>query len=646
MDFGILSINNFGTIRQLKIDLSKPILHQLKGWNQDVGQSNETGKSTIFNALTWCLYGLYPAVNGKIGDGVVNPSVGNNCLVETPIIKSDRIVYVSRTRKHEIYKNQLFIKTKFTDGNEEEEIFDLGLKNNDASNKAIENIIGMDYQTFLRSHYFAQTGIEPFGLMTDRELKEFFLNKLLDLSWIKSAHESAKKDLNDKEKELQIEEISLENNKAKLIEIESRIEDYKIKEEEWLGNKKIKVDSLKEEINDFYKQKQMIVDKEEEIKKKIKEIHLEMSMLTDGMDWDAVISKIDGKKRPIINNMAKYKNIIESFPTQKEMKVKLNEINDKIGENCSECGSVITKDHLPHLKSFLLSELRNQNKKRRELKPLLISAENELKSLDLEVKAINTKKERNAEKSADYRESKAKLQSLLDVTDVSKIERDILRGEKDLVKLESEISQFTEMIKKEENDLMNTNKDVSEKNINIDSLEKEIININFWIKAFSSQGIQSFVLDGVTQIINRYIAGYMMSLSDGRIQASLNTVNRLKSGEYREKFKLNINNMDGGSFYASLSGGARKRVDIATSLAISDFKRSLSGSELKFLVFDESTSGMDSFWQNRFIEMILEKFRGYSTWFISHQDIEPYYFDETITVTKKNGITMLMEEEI
>lgn len=644
MRVGKVTIRNFARIKEMVIDFSQPLFHQIKGVNEDTGQSNETGKSTILNALSWCFYGTYPATTMKVGDEVINPLVGKNCMVAAELLGDNETHIVTRMQKYDVYKNALKIVQYENGSSASEEVYDLGPKNKDAAQKAIEDIIGMDYQTFLRSHYFAQEGVEAFGAMTDSELKNFFLNKLLDLSWIKSAHELAKQDLSKQEENLRSIQYAIKINEDKYHESLERIGGYQERNEEWLVKHNEELLSIKNELKELKDQKDVIVQNKEKIEKKIKELSVALSMVNDGMDWKSVIAKIDGKMNPLLSQIGQYENTLSRCErSYKELRNKLIEVKNMKGEQCVECGTTITKEHLPHLTMRYKLLLRPVAKEYREAKKGIVGLNNQLKTFRMEKEAIVIKMENNQSKQGEYKELKSRMEALAEMTDTKQINKDIEKSKENYEKKKSEISPFLEMIRGEKEKSREYEQKINQDKKGEESLLKVIKDIQFWVKAFSSQGIQSFILDSVTKVINRYIAEYLLDLSDGRIMASFDTVNKLKSGEWKEKFRLNINNMDGGASYATLSGGAKKRVDLAVALAVSRFKRSLSNKELELLILDESTSGIDNYWTTKVLEMLVEKFRGYSVFFVTHQEVEEFWFDKVITVRKRNGETLLEE---
>ena len=99
MKFGNLSIHNFLSIKDAEIDLSDRGLMLIEGVNQDdpSARSNGAGKSSIVDALSWCLYGK--TARGVSGSDVINKKAGKGCSVTLKINDSGTEYIVVRERK-------------------------------------------------------------------------------------------------------------------------------------------------------------------------------------------------------------------------------------------------------------------------------------------------------------------------------------------------------------------------------------------------------------------------------------------------------------------------------------------------------------------------------------------------------------------
>lgn len=88
----------------------RPGMHFIAGKNWDMGadedESNGAGKSSIFEAIQWCLFGTLS--RGRLpADDVVNNVIGQNCRVMLTYEHEGKTYIVLRTRKDEEYGNGL-----------------------------------------------------------------------------------------------------------------------------------------------------------------------------------------------------------------------------------------------------------------------------------------------------------------------------------------------------------------------------------------------------------------------------------------------------------------------------------------------------------------------------------------------------------
>lgn len=642
MQFGWLVIRNFARVQEIRIDLSGQSLTQVIGNNEDTGKSNESGKTTIFNALSWCLFGRYPTSRANVGDDIVNPITKKNCEVTQEILDDDNTRYtIMRTRRHKDFKNSIIIGECPYGGAVNQMEYDLS---NSDGNDRIVQILGMDYDTFVRAHYFAQEGIVPFGRMTDAKLKEFFLENLIDLAWVRDAHTSVKESMG-------YLEVHLMDNKSKLMRLESsiqdkenRIEELKQKHVQWEEDCLKEIEGYQYEISELKGSIDVIEERKEAVEKKIGELRSAITSFDVGTDWSVVFNKAQQKHKELVSLVGGLEYQVKKAKENYETSIIQSEATESlVGTQCDKCGNSITAANLPYINKELLRLVREAKKSYEAVAPQYSESSQEMKALESEMEGLKTKIQEyndNRLKIKDWENSANQLEMMIDI---SQIEKNILHYENEIEKKKQAMSPYTAMMQQERERIESDSNEMKEVECAIVKIEHELQLNTFWLKAFSSQGIQSYVLDSVTQVLNKLIAEYLMHLSDGRISARLTTVKMNKSGEYRDNFGVEIFNMDGGDTYASLSGGAKKRVDLAISLAISRFVMALQGKELKFIVFDEATTGMDDHWTSKFIEMIIEKFRGYSTWYITHQPIDFFYFDNVITVVKQNGETKIKE---
>jgi len=128
---------------------------------------------------------------------------------------------------------------------------------------------------------------------------------------------------------------------------------------------------------------------------------------------------------------------------------------------------------------------------------------------------------------------------------------------------------------------------------NLDALD-EIKRIEFWKDAYSKSGIPSMLIDQATPLMNKSMKKYLDKLSNGRYIVTFDTLSQNKSGEYKDKFAVNIlDTKTRVNNRKQLSGGQTRLIDIATILTLRDLKKELGEVEFNLFVFDEIFDALD-----------------------------------------------------
>ncbi|KAI0536184.1 P-loop containing nucleoside triphosphate hydrolase protein [Xylaria digitata] len=103
--------------------------------------SNGSGKSTLFEAIVWCQFGRCIRKGLTVGD-VVNDTTGKNCMVSLSFSNGYTI---TRYRKHGTHGNRVVISLHGIDQPQ----FEHGEVR--ATQAAIDELLGIDYETFVRT---------------------------------------------------------------------------------------------------------------------------------------------------------------------------------------------------------------------------------------------------------------------------------------------------------------------------------------------------------------------------------------------------------------------------------------------------------------------------------------------------------------
>ena len=166
--------------------------------------------------------------------------------------------------------------------------------------------------------------------------------------------------------------------------------------------------------------------------------------------------------------------------------------------------------------------------------------------------------------------------------------------------------------------------------LKLDRDEKKIqIKIHeFWKEAFSMSGIPSMLIDEAIPFMNERIAFYLDQIG-GRYQVSFDTVNETKSGEYRDKIKINVlDTVTKANSRKQLSGGQVRIVDIATIFTLRDLQSIIQDMSINIILLDEIFDSLDEA-NISYVSTLLRKMvNSRSINIISHRNIDQIESDE------------------
>lgn len=350
-------------------------------WN--ITGLNGYGKSTIIEAIVWCLFGK--TRQEKVED-VVNRKTKKDCKVSVSFTDEKNTYKVIRYRQHTLHKNNVLIFI-----NDEDKTPHTASE----ANQMIQEILGFNYITFVNSSIFSSTLYKKF-LDADNKDRLIVMENLLDLKQItafyaktkdliketKDSYEEVNLDFTSKHSDLNSLKNSLlqykENAKEKLVSL--KLEKKRLEEEkENLISEKEKLLSI-----DIEKEKKILTDKEyinslkKEYDEKRKNLKPEEKPSNEAIDF---VDKYSGvnfeeeiekekraevllKKQEELNSLIKEKNFeikkIQLDLSNKESKrvlleKEIEELEKKLEETssgfCPTCHQVINKEEIEKQKA-------------------------------------------------------------------------------------------------------------------------------------------------------------------------------------------------------------------------------------------------------------------------------------------------------
>lgn len=631
-----LTIQNFLTIRdQVALDLEDKGLVLVQGDNQDDSSaiSNGAGKSTIGDAICWCLFGT--TARGETGDDIINNKVNKECVVEIIVTDGVKRWYISRGRKHSHYKNNLHIVDLDTG-------YSLTAGTDKLTQEIVEKIIGCSYEVFRAAIYAAQESIPDLPGMTDKFLKQI-VEEAAGITRLIRAHQEAKTHYGVTVAKF-AEFIHQTTTLKKDIEVvKLQRQDYANKSDAWIKSKEEKIAEYKKAISVTSKE---ISDLNSLISFKTSLGLDEKTLIAKMVDLDDTLKQLTAETKAA-DAILKAAEIVESrvaatlkieVTNAKKLIDDLKSINSKVGEPCGECGKPYCEEDLSDIAEIAKKKVSVAKNKIDELKAELESAKLAVKKArdallfltdtDTAIKENNAAKEKILK---DFSEFKTLQQSLAICSTRLTASQLALKSETAtenpyLALYDDANNKVTEW----EADLITVDKtkDLFERN-DLDRAKKAV-------QVFGAAGVRAHILDTVTPYLNERTAHYLATLSDGNINATWNTLTKSKSGELKEKFSIDVMNEKGASRFGGLSGGEKRKVRLSTAMALQDLVASRASNPISLWIADEIDDALDEAGLERLMIILEEKAREKGTvLMISHNSLSDWC-KESITVVKKD----------
>jgi len=645
MKFTTLKIENFLAIGSATIDLADRGLMLVTGENDDPSAvSNGAGKSSLADALCWALYGV--TARGVTGDDVITNSIGNNTRVSIRLVDEKDTYLVVRHRKHAKNKNSLQVFSILPTGDK----VDLSKGTDKMTQETVNKIVGCSYDVFRSAVYAGQEQMPDLPAMTDKQLKllveEAAGTQILDAAYAEARNRVLEAENADKEATYNLKQAQAALSDAK-DSLATTIENG----ENWKGIRKVaieeksvkyalKIDGQKSAKKTYElreKDRPAIETKLEDLKNIKSVIHKEEKQQSD------LERALISATRAVSNTQAQKDAVKEQY---QKAKADYEKIDHQLGCPCSSCSRPITEKELAPLKENSEKLLQSLKLKFAKLKAELDSAqtlENEAQS------ALDVFKASRVDMSAKL----AEIASLRDeLQSIDKVKEEYLAAVRECDRANAEYENaknaenpyealIEKLAKREQVCLENIK--IAEKEIEAQSAKLQILKDARDV--FSPAGVRAHILDEVTPFLNEQTAKYLGILSDGTINANWTTLTRTAKGELREKFTIEVESERGGKSFASISGGEKRKVRIATALALQDLVARRATKPLDLFIGDEIDDALDSAGLERLMSVLEEKATERGTiMVISHASLRDWI--SNIVTMKKVGTVSTMIESV
>lgn len=567
INFEHITIEGFGSIRD-------ELMFQLNDRNINIVRGrNGSGKTTIFNALMWCLYGV------NLKGNIVLSKIPTKKEWQSETFRGTRVRLVLNKdgeqyiiARHIKFKGKTFGLSVSNDLLIYKDDSVLNLQHKNDSQEFIENLLGISSQVFLSSVLFGQR-MKRFIEASPVDKRNLF-ESIFDLGYIDKAKEKAKEKLAEKVSARDVLRTNIETftndislNNRRVSDMTEHIESFQSSISKLLENEIKAREDAQNRLN------QLVL----KTKLSYKEV-LQPEFSTQTLNREYAVQKLT------LDNL--------KFPKP-------------IQDSCNTCGNVLNQTQIKDLESKYnkAHEKYLKDKELCEINLRVLQAELDKTNQFIETQKENVEHNNEVQRVLDFNNHVIKEQANVK-SSIEKNDRNIkdLENQKpkytdaDIEALNNNTNQLTELIQKN--------------NLEIDKLELDIEVYIWWSTVgFSAKGLKSYVLDAALMLLNDSVRKYSSRLGL-RISFYIDVTKASKP------FMTKCFNGDVELDYEEFSGGEKALIDVSTAFAMHDLV--CSSVSFNILIMDEIFEGLDTEGIEDVFDLIRMKSEGKSLFIITH----------------------------
>lgn len=633
MKFLTLEVENFMALANAKVELDQRGLVLIQGVNagDSSAASNGAGKSTLMNSLMWCIYG--ETSHGVKGDDVLSTGHEKNCRVKVTIEDEGKRYAIIRHRKHKEFKNRLIVRGE--DG-------DMTKGKDSLTQEFVERLIGASKEVFMASIYASQEAMPDLPGMSDKNLKTI-VEEAAGVDRLTKAYAIARERANAAAARMETTKTKMDACLSLVELAQNELESAKTSSEAWERDRSERLDVARADLVGaevtLTEVEMELRSLPEQIRDTENAIGKEREKLASKEEHDAKLVRVRGAITDIRASIRITENIQkEAMQRARAFKVKAEEVNTKVGEPCPTCGKAYCVEDLSTVKESFVEQARSEigqaqasatsvTKYQEHLEKAL-KIESSLVASTPDVSAIISRIEQLTKELGTLRHREK---------EVVAVEALVARARSEVDRITKETNPFLAVIKRHEESLAANKSNYGVLKTELKNIQEQALLLDKARQVYSPAGVRSHILTSVTPFLNAQTAEYLNTLSDGNIVAEWSTMESTKKGEWRDKFNISVRKIGASKTFQTLSGGEKRKVRIACSLALQDLVASRASKNIELFIGDEIDDALDTAGLERLMGILEAKARERGTvMIISHKEMKSW-FRETITVEVKEG---------
>lgn len=633
MKFLTLEVENFMALANAKVELDQRGLVLIQGVNagDSSAASNGAGKSTLMNSLMWCIYG--ETSHGVKGDDVLSTGHEKNCRVKVTIEDEGKRYAIIRHRKHKEFKNRLIVRGE--DG-------DMTKGKDSLTQEFVERLIGASKEVFMASIYASQEAMPDLPGMSDKNLKTI-VEEAAGVDRLTKAYAIARERANAAAARMETTKTKMDACLSLVESAQNELESAKTSSEAWERDRSERLDVARADLVGaevtLTEVEMELRSLPEQIRDTENAIGKEREKLASKEEHDAKLVKVRGAITDIRASIRITENIQkEAMQRARAFKVKAEEVNTKVGEPCPTCGKAYCVEDLSTVKESFVEQARSEISQAQASATSVAKYQEHLeKALKIESSLVASTPDVSAIISRIEQLTKELGMLRHREKEVVVVEALVARARSEVDRITKENNPFLAVIKRHEESLAANKSNYGVLKTELKNIQEQALLLDKARQVYSPAGVRSHILTSVTPFLNAQTAEYLNTLSDGNIVAEWSTMESTKKGEWRDKFNISVRKIGASKTFQTLSGGEKRKVRIACSLALQDLVASRASKNIELFIGDEIDDALDTAGLERLMGILEAKARERGTvMIISHKEMKSW-FRETITVEVKEG---------
>lgn len=506
----------------------------------------------------------------------------------------------------------------------------------------VERLIGASKEVFMASIYASQEAMPDLPGMSDKNLKTI-VEEAAGVDRLTKAYAIARERANAAAARMETTKTKMDACLSLVESAQNELESAKTSSEAWERDRSERLDVARADLVGaevtLTEVEMELRSLPEQIRDTENAIGKEREKLASKEEHDAKLVKVRGAITDIRASIRITENIQkEAMQRARAFKVKAEEVNTKVGEPCSTCGKAYCVEDLSTVKESFVEQARSEISqaqasatsvaKYQEHLEKALKIESSLVASTPDVSAIISRIEQLTKELGTLRHREK---------EVVAVEALVARARSEVDRITKETNPFLAVIKRHEESLAANKSNYGVLKTELKNIQEQALLLDKARQVYSPAGVRSHILTSVTPFLNAQTAEYLNTLSDGNIVAEWSTMESTKKGEWRDKFNISVRKIGASKTFQTLSGGEKRKVRIACSLALQDLVASRASKNIELFIGDEIDDALDTAGLERLMGILEAKARERGTvMIISHKEMKSW-FRETITVEVKEG---------